>query len=65
MGNSLSIASIVAEGKKIVSRKKCKLLALRCGLEDFIVLQQIPFADLQKIYDEMTLNLIPKASLIC
>ncbi|PAV63972.1 hypothetical protein WR25_02724 isoform A [Diploscapter pachys] len=43
----------------------CVYCSRRCGLEDFIVLQQIPFVDLQKIYDEMTLNLIPKASLIC
>ncbi|CAI4223466.1 unnamed protein product [Auanema sp. JU1783] len=43
----------------------CVYCARRTDLTDFLVLQQIPFSELSRIFDEMQLNLIPKAQLVC
>ncbi|WKY14132.1 hypothetical protein Q1695_000018 [Nippostrongylus brasiliensis] len=43
----------------------CVYCARRAGLEDFIVLQQLTFHDLTKIFDNMQMNLIHKAALVC
>ena len=44
----------------------CVYCARRAGLgDDFIILHQIPLNDLKKIFDEMQMNHIPKASLVC
>ncbi|VDO20343.1 unnamed protein product [Haemonchus placei] len=43
----------------------CVYCARRAGLDDFIVLQQLTFHDLAKIFDNMQMNLIHKAALVC
>ncbi|KIH67581.1 JmjC domain protein [Ancylostoma duodenale] len=43
----------------------CVYCARRAGLDDFIVLQQLGFHDLVKIFDNMQMNLIQKAALVC
>ncbi|KAK6032213.1 tetratricopeptide repeat protein [Ostertagia ostertagi] len=43
----------------------CVYCARRAGLDDFIVLQQLTFHDLAKIFDSMQMNLIHKAALVC
>ncbi|KAJ1359462.1 Lysine-specific demethylase 6B [Parelaphostrongylus tenuis] len=43
----------------------CVYCARRAGLDDFIVLQQMTFHDLSKIFDNMQMNLIQKPTLVC